>query len=292
MVRISRVGVLAVVAVVALTSLALAACSQPSQPAPLEPKVSPPAVKQAGTLRAGVDLSYPPFGGSDNGKQAGIDVDVAAALAERLGLKLEFVDVKSSQVATALADGDVDVALSAPFSASVLSRASIAGTYLSDGPAFFVSRTTTASAPPTLTAAVLASATIGAQQDSPAYWLLSAELGRDRVQSYPTLRAAFDGLHGGQVQIVGGDALVGGYIMRDLPDVTFAGQIAAARPIGVAVATSNTRLADAVRTSLDALAGDGVLSAIRSKWVGALPALTVPMSDETTSASVATSTAP
>ena len=42
--------------------------------------------RRPGRCSVGVDLAYPPFGGTDDGKQAGIDVDVASALAEQLGL--------------------------------------------------------------------------------------------------------------------------------------------------------------------------------------------------------------
>jgi polar amino acid transport system substrate-binding protein len=127
-----RIALAGIVAIVALT---LGACDSPPPPAAnLRPKITPPAIRQAGTLRVGVDLSYPPFAGVEQAKKAGIDVEVASALAGRLGLEVEFVDVKASQVATALAQDDVDIALSAPFTADVITRATVAGTYLSDGP--------------------------------------------------------------------------------------------------------------------------------------------------------------
>ena len=155
-----------------MAAAGLGACTQPVATHVAQPKVSPPTVKESGVLRAGVDLSYPPFAGADNGRDAGIDVDVASALAGRLGLRVEFVDVKASQIATAISDGDVDIAMSAPFSAEVLSRATIAGTYLSDGPALFAgdaSRSANASAP----LDGLDGVKLGAQRDSEAYWRLA-----------------------------------------------------------------------------------------------------------------------
>ena len=265
-------------------AVGLVGCSpHPAAQSP-QPKIGPPVIKKAGVLRAGVDVSYPPFAGVDNGQQTGIDVDVAEALATKLGLKVELVDVKSSQIASALAAGAVDVALSAPFSADLLSRASIAGTYLSDGPGVFVARDATVSVPATMTTAWLASVATGAQQSSPAFWRVASEVGPEAITPYPTLRAALEALAAGQVQAVVGDTLVGGYIARDIPGVRFAGQLGDASPVGVAVDADNTRLGDAVRSALDALAADDVLSAIRVKWVGALPTLTTPASDTGTSA--------
>ena len=276
---------LALATIVLIAAAGLPGCSRPAE-RPLQPKVVPPAIKQAGVLRAGVDLSYPPFGGVDNGRQAGIDVDVAEALAGSLGLRAQIIGLKSSQIASALAGGAVDVALSAPFSADVLSRASIAGTYLADGPGVFVASESTVSVPATITPTWLSSVVIGAQQSSVGYWRTVGDIGSESVTVYPTLREALEALAAGRVQAVVGDSLVGAYIIRDIPGVRFAGQLGGASPVGVAVTASNTTLGDAVRTTLDSMAGNGVLSAIRAKWVGALPVLVVPVSD------VATSTTP
>ena len=55
----------------------------------------------------GVDLDYPPFAGEDKGEEAGIDVDVAAAVAESSVSSLRARRASTpSEAATALADGD------------------------------------------------------------------------------------------------------------------------------------------------------------------------------------------
>jgi ABC-type amino acid transport substrate-binding protein len=120
---------------------------------------------------------------------------------------------------------------------------------------------------------------VGAQQASEAYWLLVAELGPDGVTAYPSLKDAFAALDRREVSSVAGDALVGAYLMRDRPGVRYVGTIGPAHLLGVAVAADNTKLADAMRTTLDTMAADGVLDAIRSAWVGSLPKLPLPSSD-------------
>ena len=60
---------------------------------------------------------------------------------------------------------------------------SIAGTYLSDGPAVFVARESTVSVPATITAPWLATVRTGAQASSPSYWLLAEQIGADSVSS-------------------------------------------------------------------------------------------------------------
>jgi polar amino acid transport system substrate-binding protein len=285
----ARVARTSAAVALALAALTLCACTQPAATQQTSPKVSPPTVREAGVLRAGVDLSYPPFAGVDKGRDAGIDIDVASAFAAQLGLRVEFVDVKASQIATAISDGDVDVAMSAPFSADVLSRATIAGTYLSDGPALFASdasASVNASAP----LDALDGAKLGAQRNSEAYWRLADEFGAAGVVPYDTLRAAMDALGQGEVDYVGGDALVGAYIARDYDGVHYVVAIAPAHLLGVAVAADNTKLADAVGRSLDSLAADGALDEIRASWVGALPKLPLTSVEASAGATTTTST--
>ncbi|WP_163004018.1 transporter substrate-binding domain-containing protein, partial [Pseudomonas viridiflava] len=48
-----------------------------------------------GTLKVGMEISYPPFESYDGDKVVGFDSDVSAALAKQLGgLKVEFVDTR------------------------------------------------------------------------------------------------------------------------------------------------------------------------------------------------------
>ncbi len=257
--------------------VAVAGCA-PAPEEKAQPKVAPPAVKTAGKLVVGVDLSTPPFAGVDQGKKAGIDIDVAAAMADELGLDVSYVDVKPSDAATALAQGTADVVLSVPFTGSGLTGIALSGTYITDAPSFFVATEGTASIEPSLTLDTLNATKVGAQRESAAFWILQDQMGPDAVDVYDSLRAAIEAVDTGTIQVVAGDALVGAYILRDFPKVHFAGQLEPGLPLAAAVAEQNAPLSDAVRTSLDQLASDGVLDSIRNKWVGGLPALSVPES--------------
>lgn len=259
----------------------LVGCSKPT-PVKREPKVTPPAIKTAGELAVGVDMATPPFAGSDQGRKAGLDVDVASALAEQLGLSVRLVNVKPSDAATALANGKVDAVMSVPLETVSITWMSLAGTYAYDGPAFFISTGSTASVEPSLTVEKLTVQPIGVQRESAAYWFLLSELDPSMVKPYDTLRDALDALVAGEVPVVAGDAFVGAYIARDMPGVHFAGQIQPATALSVAVGAVNTPLGDAVRSALDDLAADGVLDTLRRKWVGDLPQLSGPASSEET----------
>ena len=70
------------------------------------------AIKQRGTLIVGVKADYRPFGFRDpNGNLIGIEPDLAADVAKRLGVKLELVPVISSNRIEFLQQGKVDMLL-------------------------------------------------------------------------------------------------------------------------------------------------------------------------------------
>lgn len=265
--------VLVVAAIAAL--FALSGCG-PATSEKISPVVEAPAIQTSGVLKAGIDLESAPYGGVDEGREAGIDVDVAAALAERLGVELEIQDVKPSEAATALASGEVDVVFSVAFADTAKTGITAAGTYLDVAPGFFAAVEGTPSAESSVTLDTLTAKKVAVQESSPAFWALRYELGEGAVEKYPSLRAALQDLADGKVEMVAGDAIVGSYIIRDIAGVGFVGQVAPAEPLAVVVAESNTTLAEAVRTALDELAADGVLDTIRRKWTGDLPALALP----------------
>ncbi|MDF9429418.1 transporter substrate-binding domain-containing protein [Cupriavidus gilardii] len=67
-------------------------------------------VKQAGVLKIGLEGTYPPFGyrGANN-QLEGFDVDVARAVAGKLGVKPEFVTTEWSGIIAGLQAGKFDV---------------------------------------------------------------------------------------------------------------------------------------------------------------------------------------
>ncbi|PKQ10170.1 MAG: hypothetical protein CVT69_01125 [Actinobacteria bacterium HGW-Actinobacteria-9] len=276
--------------------IVLAGCGD-NQAAPevnIEPKVKPPVVAEAGVLRAGMDLDYPPFAGVDGGRNAGIDIDVASALAHELGLTLEIVEVEPSEIATALADGTVDIVMSVPLAQDTILGATLSGIYIADGPAYFTkgSQEATGSSEATGTAdasaavepvsiTALLGSKIGAQQGSESFWFLGYEIGESEVATFTTLREAFEALDRGEIEVVAADALVGAYIARDFDDIAFGGLLTDPTPIGVAVALENTELDVAISSALDVLAANGTLGRVRSTWVGDVPPFAVFGSEST-----------
>lgn len=90
-------------------SLVLSACgSQPTTINRLE------AIKQAGIIKVGTSVDYPPFESLDiNGNEVGFDVDLMTEIAKRLDVRLEWVDMPFYNLITAVQEGKIDASISA-----------------------------------------------------------------------------------------------------------------------------------------------------------------------------------
>jgi polar amino acid transport system substrate-binding protein len=285
-VRFSRVtAVLLAMALVAGT-VAVSGCGKGiGAQAAQTPKVAPPVIAKAGELSVAVDMSYPPFAAKTGAGRSGWDVDVAAAIADRLGLKLVLVDAKPDAAAKLLVAKKVDLILGDLSIGRALDlEVAFAGSYASDAPAVFASKGATVSAD------ALGGKRIAVQKGAEAYWLLADMYGEQALILFPTLREAMSAVDGGQADVVAGDALVGGYMLRDFPKLALLGQLAQASPVGVGVSPDAPKLEDAVRRALDEMSSEGILATLRRKWVGDLPQLKAPGVE--TSASADATTAP
>ena len=259
-----KVGAL-VCALVACLSLSLVGCqSQNYKPEGKSQTVSSTALGTAGTLRAGVNASSAPLAGqtSSSSRIVGIDVDVAAYIADQLGCKVEIVDV-GNDPASALSDGRVDIVL------GVDSSSDDAGywktsSYLQSGVALF--GTASESAIPTTDS----KPKIAAQASSKSSWRVTNLFGDDSLVVQNDLKSAFDALEKGSARYVAADAVIGTYVAHtnDYTDKIIA---LLQDPSGycIAVAEKNTELQGAITSAVDKLVKGGVMDVIESKWLGA-----------------------
>ncbi len=68
-------------------------------------------VKQRGELRIGMEGTYPPFNYKEDGRLAGFEVELATALAQRLGVKPEITTSEWSALLAGLQAGKYDVVI-------------------------------------------------------------------------------------------------------------------------------------------------------------------------------------
>ena len=231
----------AAVACAAAMLLTATGCQQqqePYTPPEATPTVSKPTIGQEGVLRVGVNANNAPLAGqpSSSTKIVGIDVDMAAALADQLGLKLEVTDV-GTEASSALSSGKVDLVMGVSKSDSTASFWT-SDTYLPTAVALFAPASN--NTVPTNSA----STKIAAQVSSNSAWAVTNEFDNSTITTTDDLahNAGMD------VHMVALMQAAGGY--------------------SVGVLDGNTQLKQAVSNALSTMNSNGVVSVIQKKWLG------------------------
>jgi polar amino acid transport system substrate-binding protein len=276
--------------VVASSLMALGGCAGAtgSREIELVPVVSSPAVGTSGVLKVGINSTNAPYAGFSGGNMVGIDVDVAAALAEEMGLKLELVDLAGQSADTLLTEGTVDVVMDVEQTGGSVIRGTQIGPYVESGPALFT-LVRSSSEVPNVELQTLAGVKVAAQKDSLSAWSVDELIGSGTSDPRESLAAAFEAVETGQITYAAADAVVGSYLALEYADLACVKMLG--RPIGVylGVARDNTQLADAVTVALRTIRDNGEMKIILSKWLGPVSALVVAGSSAITSEATGTS---
>ena len=281
----SRVASRAVAAGIAtFVSFSLCACSVPSISG--LPKASYPSVAEAtasrssgktatvddsalvspGTLTVGVRtgaVSAPVLVETQDGSLSGLDVDLASAIADEMGLKVRFVSVatvndslgKTCDIVMDLSDGEA-------------SSVKVVGTYAESATAFFHKGDTGIAK-----VGDLSSKTVGLQDGSMSQKALESTGLVMSEKTYSNLNDAFTALEGGQIDYVLCDACSGAYLACRYDDIAFVGTLDAAKTYGIGVSSSNTQLVDAAQSAYDSLSSNGLYDLVRSRWLGGMAQL-------------------
>ncbi len=101
------------------------------------------AAQRRGTLRVAVDYGFSPFSDFTDGQPMGYDIDLARAVAAKLGLRVEFVPSGIEAIYEDLANDKADLAASAvPYAPEQGWRASFSSFYFNAGQVLVVPRST------------------------------------------------------------------------------------------------------------------------------------------------------
>lgn len=264
-------GVIFAALVAAAAVLALAGCSlmpttvaEATAAAAITPKVSSPTIGTDGVLVVGITGTSAPMSYvTSQGIALGIDVDVASAVADEMGLKVRFVQVTDAKTA---ASKGCDIFMSAKSGSA--SDMTVVGRYTESATAFFRKGSTA-----TVTVSDVAGKTVGVQKGSASEATLTKSSLTVTIKEYSSLNDAFDGLNAGSCDYVLCDAYSGGYLATTYTGIALAGTIDTPTSSGIAVKTSNTELQKAILTAVDTISSNGKLSLIRTRWVGSMPSL-------------------
>lgn len=258
-----KVGAL-VFALVACLSVALVGCqTQEYKPEPKGQTVSATALGTSGTLRVGVNAQSAPLAGqtSSSSRIVGIDVDVAAYIADQLGCKVEIVDV-GTEPEKALENKTVDIVLGIDASETETTYWK-SETYLDTSVALF--GTAAESAIPTTDS----NPQIAAQASSKSSWRVTNLFGDDSLVVQSDLKSAFDALSTGSARYVAADAVIGTYVaFSDGDNDKIVALLQDPTGYCAAVSADNTELQGAITSAMNKLVNGGMMSIIEEKWLG------------------------
>lgn len=250
------------VSIIAL--LALCGCDLQGndyKPTLKSPELKPPTILQDGTLRVGVNTSNSPLAGVSGDKIIGIDVDVAGAIGDNLGLEVDMRDVGSDGV-DAIKNGNVDIVLGID-SDSTDTDMWISSEYIPTGIVIFALASSNKSAP-----VAGDNAKIGAQISSKSAWAITNSFGEKNLVSEADLASAFQALETGEVDFVAADAIIGLYAAnRQNVPVKMVEVIGATTGYSVMASKTNTDLSSAVTQAINGMVEDGVIDVIEQKWL-------------------------
>lgn len=198
-----------------------------------------------------------------DGTHAGMDVDVAYAIGDQVGLPVKFVTVADAQSAVGVS---CDVVMGV---AGTSQAAAVVGDYAETAVGVFA-RGGQAS----VAAADLAGKTVGIQLGSVSEKTLSAANLGCVEQPFTSTNEAMAALGAGTVDYVVCDAYSGSYLASDYEDVTLVGTLDAPATVGVAVGASRTTLYAAVQSAVEAVQSNGQLELIKADWANGVGTLT------------------
>ena len=242
------------IALAALMLFAFAACGAPAE------------VEEAETLVMGTNAAFPPYEMVDEaGNIIGIDAEIAAAVAEKIGMKLEIKDMAFDSLITAVSSGAIDVVLAG----MTVTPERAESVNFSDSYATGIQVVIVTEDSAIASIEDLAGKKIGVQSGTTGDFYCSGDYGEDAVARYDNGALAVQALQNGQVDCVVIDnepakAFVEANEGLKILDTEFAVEDYAA-----AIAKENTELLDKFNTALSELKAEGKIDEIVGKYIKA-----------------------
>jgi cystine transport system substrate-binding protein len=221
-----------------------------------------------GTLRIALEGTYPPFNFTDpaSGQLTGHDVDVARAVATRMGLEPQFVLTEWIAILPAVRAGRVDVAISQVIITPQRTKAfDFSAPYCYSQSQLIVRKNERATYS---TLKDLKGRTLGVRQNSVFEQQARAVPGI-RIRRYPAVPENLQDLAFGRIDALLDDSLLMHYLIRKTQLPLKAGaRIGAPEPVGIALRKGRPAFRLALDKALREARSDGTLRALSLKWFG------------------------
>lgn len=248
-------------------ALALGA-PETNEPAKVDIDVSTIATVEAGKLHVSTNAAFPPYEMEDDaGNYIGIDIELADAIAQKLGLELVVEDMDFDAALTAVQTGKSDISI-AGFSATTerMYFMDFSMPYTKNVQAVIVRE---GSYITTVDDLAYADVRIGTKKDTTGYIYCPDDYGEERVMVYDTGAIAVQALLNDLVDCVVIDNKSAQAFAAANEGLTILNTVYSDEEFAIAVHKGNAQMLNAINRALAELQADGTVQAIVDKYINA-----------------------
>ena len=241
----------------AMLLLAMAACGEQPQ--------TPDDTQEPAVLHMATEGTFPPYEYYDNGQLVGIDIEVAGAIAEKLGMKLETTDIAFDSIIPGVQAGKYDIGMAGV----TVSEERLQQVNFSDSYATGVQVVIVKEGGKVQSLDDMADAIIGTQSGTTGFIYASGDFGDDHVKSFTKTTDAVEALKNGQVDCVLLDNAPAEALVEANPDagLSILETAYTVEDYAIAINKENTDLQAKINAALAELKADGTLQSIIDKYI-------------------------
>ena len=227
------------------------------------------AAAMAETLTMGTNASFPPYEFYENEKIVGIDAEIAAAIAEKLGMELKIEDMEFKAIIPAVTTGKIDFGMAGmTVTEERLQSVNFSETYATGIQAIIVKEGSEIKSVDDLYAEG-ATWKVGVQDATTGDIYCTDDFGEDRVSKFPVGADAVEALKTGKVDCVIIDKEPAKAYVAANEGLTILDTQYAVEDYAIAVALENTELLEKINGALKELIDDGTVKTIIEKYIPA-----------------------
>ena len=223
-----------------------------------------------GTLTVATSPDYPPFENLENGEYVGLDIEIAKAIAEKLGLMVEFKTLQFDAIIPAIAaGGQADIGISGfTVDPERAKEIDFSKTYYIDDQAIAVMKNGAITEANVDAELSKEGAIVAVQSGTSGETYIQENYPKATVQAFGNSTDAFAAMQSGQANAVCTNKAVVEKMLADAyQDATVAKAIATGEEYAIVVSQDNKALTTAINKAMDELTADGTISRLVQQYL-------------------------
>lgn len=218
-----------------------------------------------GVLTMGTNATFPPYEFYDGDTVVGIDAEICQAIAEKLGLTLEIVDMDFNSLVTAVQSGKIDISAAG----MTVTEDRLVNVDFTDSYSTGVQVVIVPEDSDIASVDDLAGKLIGVQDATTGHIYCSDDFGEENVVAYNSGAVAVQALKDGKVDCVVIDQEPAKNFVQVNEGLKILETEYVTEDYAIAVAKDNTALKDAINTAMAELKTNGTIQSILDKYISA-----------------------